>query len=889
MDGVYLGCNPPFAELVGKSREEILGKTDHDLFGKGVADAFRNHDRGMLEVRESRRNEEWITYPDGRTKLIDTLKTPYWGTDGMLAGVLGISRDITERKRAEEQLRDVSARLQLAMNAAHAGVWDWDVAGDRLVWDEGMYRLYGISPGRFGGAYDAWVAGLHPDDLREAGEAVQRALRGEEEFNSEFRVVWPDGTVHYIKANGKVQRDPDGKPLRMIGTNLDITGYRLAVQAAEVANRAKGMFLANMSHEIRTPMSGVLGMTALLLRTSPTEKQRKLLEKIRTSGDALLSVINDILDYSKIDSGKWELEERVFSLGADVLRTSLDVIGSAAEEKGLELRTTIDAGIPPLLGDSRRLTQVLINLLGNAVKFTESGEIGLSVRVRERNAGRVSLSIEIRDSGIGMTREHMTQLFTPFTQADATMSRRYGGSGLGLAISKQIVGTMGGEIVVESEPGAGSIFEVRLSLPVAPVPDIADVVDHVRDTVSVRFTGARVLVVEDHPVNREITLELLRMEGIEADIAVNGREAVAKVAEGRYDLVFMDIQMPEMDGYEATRAIRAGEEKTGGGRLPIVALTAHAIAGDREQGLAAGMDDYLPKPLQPEALHPALVRWLPRERRVAASPPGTEPGGTTGVSPETALPGLDAAEGLRRVQGDRALYRKLLGDFVDEIRYFREDLVQDLRTGRSADALRRVHSMKGVSGNLGGKELMAAAGNLEKALRNKQDGVPGAVGEPLNAFVDRHREFLATVTTYLAENSGMVPEVPAAPRGTPGELRPLLENLRAALADAEPRPCEEILGTLAERTWPESVETLLAEIRGQVEGYRMSAALTLLEGKAADLPGAFGTADPPSRKTRLPASSCRSTRGGVDPPAPEKDDHDERAEDRPPGPRGSPA
>ncbi|MFZ4780479.1 MAG: PAS domain-containing protein, partial [Terrimicrobiaceae bacterium] len=449
MNGVYLGCNPPFAELVGKPREAIVGVTDYDLFDKEIADFFREHDRRMLELRKPHQNEEWITYPDGRKILIDTLKTPYWGADGALIGLLGISRDITERKEAENKFHVLSERLQLAIRAANAGVWDWDIVNDTLTWDTAMYRLFSITPDhQFAGKYVDWKARVHPDDQQELHEAIRRALQGTGDFNPEFRVIWKDGTLHYIKTNSLTLRDPDGRPLRITGTSWDVTDHKNAVRAAEAANRAKSVFLANMSHEIRTPMSGVLGMTGLLLQTPLADKQRGYAEKIKTSGESLLAVLNDILDFSKVEAGKMTLESMPFSL-TEVIGNVVNIFGTQAAEKKIGLHTAIDPDLPAaLLGDPQRLTQVIINLMSNAVKFTAAGEIHLAVKVQRQTTADVLLDISVRDTGIGITNEELTLLFTAFSQADASTTRRFEGSGLGLAISRQLIDLMGGTIQV---------------------------------------------------------------------------------------------------------------------------------------------------------------------------------------------------------------------------------------------------------------------------------------------------------------------------------------------------------------------------------------------------------------------------------------------------------
>lgn len=640
-EGVYLACNPRFEKLFGASEAEIVGRTDYDFVDQGTADFFRQHDRKAMALAAPSVNEEWLDFADGGEHLLfETVKTPMFDGSGRLIGVLGIARDITQRRQTENDLRRSEENLRLAQNSAALGMWEVDLQQGVTYWSPEVERMYGLAPGTFGGTQAEWLARVHADDVPGLQSAIAEYLRSSEPFAVEFRIIRPDGGLRWLSSRGQVHFDDDGQATRIVGVNFDLTekkqaeaelhryreNYRAQLEelvsertgalaqardAAEAANRAKSAFLANMSHEIRTPMNAIMGMSHLLQRKLADPEQREYLKKIDAAATHLLAIINDLLDLSKIEAGKLQLESRPVDPQA-LVDEIVSMLSGQAAAKGLTLSYRLGELPAGLLGDFGRLTQALLNLASNAVKFTEHGQVELRVECLESSADEAVLHFAVADTGIGIPGDVIDTLFTPFQQADSSTARRFGGTGLGLAITRRLAALMGGDAGVESTPGEGSLFwfTARLHRGEGHLAQLRRSAAGLRadQQLQIEFAGRRILVVEDDPVNQEVAAELLRMACLQVDVADDGDQAVALVSQAKlpYALILMDLQMPRMGGLEAMEHLRAMP----GFATPVVAMTANAFAEDQARCRSAGMVEFIPKPVDPVLLYQTVLECL---------------------------------------------------------------------------------------------------------------------------------------------------------------------------------------------------------------------------------------------------------------------------------------
>ncbi len=847
VNGRRVLVNRSYLELHGTSAEQILGKTDFDLFPEELARKFSADDEEIFRTGRVMHDTEQHQTSAGERRWIERIKGPLCDADGKIVGIHVLFWDVTDRRRTERALE----QEQYLVNSLIENLPDSIYFKDR---DSKFLRISRVQADKFGLGDPHEAIGKSDADIF-THEHAEQALRDERQIMATGQPIvgkieketWPDREDTWVSTTKVPLRDKSGRIIGTFGISRDITELkqvqdelRQARDIADAASRAKSDFLANMSHEIRTPMNAIIGMTELLLDTVLTDTQREYLTMVQESGESLLQLLNDILDFSKIEAGRLQLESEPFDL-RDCIGDTMKSLALRAHSKGLELAFAVDAEVPAVLsGDAGRLRQIVVNLVGNAIKFTDSGEVVLTIACQSLTTTEVTLLASVRDTGIGIPRDKQDRIFEEFQQADSSTTRTHGGTGLGLAISARLVSKMGGEIWVESTPGGGSTFYftarfgiselaprggqrrplVIIDTPVLIVDDNAtnrrilfdmltnwgmkpalaaggreafarlheaaqdnnpfrialldvnmpevdgfelaswirddptlkdtplimltsagrpgdaerraeldiaahmlkpvkqsDLFDALVMTLGVtvaddepqletaadrpRFDALRVLLAEDNPVNQKLAVGVLDKLGCEVTLVENGRQAIAAWESHEFDLVLMDVQMPEMDGYAATQAIRQLEGQLGR-RAIIIAMTAHAMAGDRERCLAAGMDDYLAKPVRFRELSAKFAEVL----RSGATPAEEM------TSAQDAA--IDWAGALDSVDGDRELLNVVIESFFAESETLMQRIFECIQQGDAATLNRSAHSLKGVLLAVGARRASALAFKLER-------------------------------------------------------------------------------------------------------------------------------------------------------------------------------
>ncbi|MEN6457429.1 MAG: PocR ligand-binding domain-containing protein [Thermoguttaceae bacterium] len=707
-EGLFRDVNDTWVALFDYQRDEVLGRSARTL---SIWPSVESADRfvRMLEDNGSLRNwEQEFVKKSGET-FVTQLSAQVLTLRGEKV-ILSTLVDITERKRAEEALRESEQRLAVAKEAAGLGVYDYNILTGKIEWDARMRPLWGVAPD-VPVTFDVFLSGVHPDDRARIKAGLAQAFRpaGTGHYATEFRVInLADGVERWVAATGQASF-LQGQPVRVIGTVTDITpqkqaeaALQAAKAAAEAATEAKTRFLANMSHELRTPMNAILGMIDLAIPKTTNPTVYDCLETAKGSADLLLTLLDELLDSAKIESGRLDIEAAPFSL-RQMLDQTTRVLFMRASEKGLSFSCEIPGKTPDaLLGDRMRLQQVVFNLAGNAIKFTDQGKVEVRVRAVEEDPD--VLEFAVRDTGIGIPPDAIQRLFQPFAQADASMARRFGGTGLGLSISKSLVEMMGGRMWVESEPELGSTFYFTVRMPKAESLLVESKVGS--ELPATAPLQLRILLVEDNAANQKLATYVLQERGHIVHIASDGQEAVDLTERESYDVILMDVQMPGMDGFEATSIIRSRE--TGERRVPIIAMTAYAMKSDRDRCLAAGMDAYLAKPISSRELI-ALVERLAAGVESVPSPHYRQP-----PEPSASVAVFDPPTALERCFNQRDLLVQMIDFFVDDVDKLLPQVGLALQRGNPDEMGRLAHRLKGTISHLAAERARDAARQVER-------------------------------------------------------------------------------------------------------------------------------------------------------------------------------
>ncbi|GAA6141340.1 ATP-binding protein [Hydrogenophaga sp. 5NK40-0174] len=692
--------------------------------------------RTKQEAREARaQNEALLTEVERLQHELERLRS-------------SVHRESNSRLLAEEALDETRERLEQAVKAAGLALWDWQrPSADVFLTAKASEWLGDVAMDGYWDANDL-TKRVHPDDLKNVAFALKQLCDGKAgSAVAQYRVE-VQGKWRWVESHGMVaEHDPKGMPLRLMGTHADIGGRKRAEQdihrakeTAERASKAKSEFLANISHEVRTPLNALMGLNRLLLESDLSGEQREWVDLMDSSAHALLDLLNDVLDLSRIEAGKMQLECVPFSLRASVQEIA-SLYAQQARDKGLQWRTDIANDLPTTAtGDPTRIRQVMSNLLSNAIKFTpKGGSVSLTAGLAQGSSEDEPKvwRAEVIDTGIGIAEEHKAHIFDAFTQADASTARHFGGSGLGLAICHRLLQMMGGKIGLDSQHGAGSRFWIEL--PVGSAADMPARRSSAGETGDqpdggAPFNGMRILVAEDHPVNELLMGKLIKKLGGETIMARNGDEAVALWESTMPDIVLMDVQMPGTSGLEATRRIRAQEKRQGKVRTPIVAVTANAMQGDQNLCLVAGMDAYVSKPVAVPALIKAMVAALQKAAaaQMPASPPAARPSAvpagqkearTASSSPLHPHPSvaqpIDLDKLLRRLDGDTDTLRQLAVAMRSDLHDRLEALATALENKDTDLAIAHAHGLKGSLSSMTAERCSRLAKGLELAARAK--------------------------------------------------------------------------------------------------------------------------------------------------------------------------
>ncbi|MBF0195300.1 MAG: response regulator [Magnetococcales bacterium] len=882
--GFVVEFNPAAENLFGYKQTDVVGK---DIAEFIVPPELREkHRLGLSRFVEKMNNSKNVS---GSSRLVDTLGlradgkriclevsiTSFSCEDG--THLTAFFRDITDRKQfsralfgtleaAEDAHKELNQQKDL-ITQSHAYTQSIiDSMGDALIVistkgiiervnEPACQMLAGSERELIGQQVTKFFSRnvLDSLDSEEVAVCLDSIRVQNEAINSEDKLQSLDGCMVHVLISSSILYNNNKEVVGIILVAKDITEYKQAEEALldkekqlliaeKKASKAKDRFLAHMSHEIRTPMNAIIGLTDQALLTEPPEITQSYLKKVMNSASFLLRIIDDILDFSKIEAGKMELEFVEFKLSS-LLNNLADLFSEKIEQKNLSLQVHMPADYPDILiGDSLRLEQILMNLVANAIKFTDEGEIGLTVSVVSKGKDEVVLMFSIRDTGIGMSPEHIDSLFQPFIQEDDSTSRKYGGTGLGLTICKRLVEKMGGIIQVQSTLGLGSNFKFSAGFALQDnnknldndsVAEYAlQLSPEYLDEVARKIGNSKILLVEDNLINQQVTAEILGNVGLEVQIVDNGMDAISMVEQFEFDIILMDIQMPGMDGFVTTTHIR---KLAHGKDVPIIAVTAHALEEDRELCLASGMNEHIPKPIDKKKLFDAIIKLIPDIERSKVTLPSKKTKATNESSLPEFLAGIDVEVGVQRLDGNQDLFMALLVDFAHEFASVVEDVRNSLFDDEKEDipkARRLLHSVRGMSGNLAAMELNLAASNLEKAILEDR---PDDWLDMMEAFTVAFNVVMGSITSMDQYNGRLAKNEPPSDIVKLDEIEQELNELAISIRKKRFRAKKQ-LTTLKAKIGQQANSETLGLLESSLEKFNFTIAYEHLQA-IADLLG----------------------------------------------------
>ncbi len=829
--------NSQFNKLFGFTLSELTGKTLDDTIippslseeGKAVTAEIKNGKPIFLETLRQRK--------DGTLVDVSVTGIPI-SIEGKDAGIYAIYRDISDRKRVEQEITIQKAYLEQLFEASTEAIAFINENDHVERINSQFTAIFGFSAEEvMGRSLDETI--IPPSRHKEANAVKAEIKKGKHIFQETVRQC-KDGRLLDVSITG-MPIFIGGKDAGVYAIYRDISGrkqaeqeLKVAKEAAEEATQAKSSFLANMSHEIRTPLNAIIGLSHLAKETQLTPQQLDYQEKIHASAYTLLRLLDDILDFSKIEAGKLELENVNFNL-KELLERMSSIVNVKSKEKNIRFSLQVQNAIPEnLRGDSLRLEQVLLNLISNAVKFTSRGEVLVTVELVEESEEEVVLRFIISDTGIGMNKEQIEQLFQPFHQADFSITRKYGGTGLGLAICKRLLEMMDSEIKVQSKLGIGSAFTFTVRFEKAEYEEPEKIAGISKNRAKQLLTGSRILLVEDNETSLQVARELLEQVGIEVTTAANGAEAVVLTGKKQFDGVLMDLQMPVMDGLTSAREIR---KKFSPLDLPIMAMTANVMIADREECLAAGMNDHIAKPIKPQILYKSLALRLRPDIDVntySIQGKKPEPVSSKITRDLPCLDGVDVEAGLISVNSDWELYKKLLYNFHNRHHNIAEEVRTELESGNLGVAERLAHTIKGVAGTVGAKKLFNISARLEAAIKMGDhnrifnysvgfDEEVASVMTALDAFIKDQETKRIEATAGDEKNDSRSSEILETPH-----LRKLFEELAGYIESRD----SDVIRTIAEikaLIGPTRISDHFLKLEGQINRFKFAQAGETLE------------------------------------------------------------